>query len=180
MHSSIDPDKLEFVKLEDHDLSVLDCTEDDGSDPLDVQRFVRENARIFQGANLTTVYIVKYEQEIVACFSASMSAINVERLSKDEKVQEAEFKSYPAMLLGQMCVDKKYRRHKIGLYLCKFAVGLAQELSNRVACRYVILHTSRDKVRFYERNEFILAETQPIDGKLLMCRRINTIRLSEQ
>ncbi len=155
----VDPDRLEFTKLDEtHDLSILDCTESDGSDPLDVQKFVRQYALIFQKANLSTVYVVKYEKETVACFSLSMSAINVERLAKGEKVQEAAFKSYPTMLLGQMCTDKKHRGRNIGSYVCKFAVGLAQELSNRVACRYVMLHTSKEKMVFYQRNEFVLAK----------------------
>ena len=121
------------------------------------------------------IYLIKYEGEIMACFSVSMSGINVERLGKDEKIQEATFKSYPAMLLGQMCTDKKQRRRNIGSYICEFVVGLAQELSNRVACRYVMLHTDMNKKRvdFYEKNGFVKAESPPTEGKLLMYRRIS-------
>lgn len=175
--NAINPDKLQFDKLTENDrLSQLDCTEKDGSDPLEIQKFVQGNAARFQKANLSAVYVVRYEDEIVGCFSLSMFAINVERLAITEKVKEAAFKSYPAMLLGQMCTNKKDRGRNIGSYVCKFAVGLAQELSSKVACRYVMLHTNKERVSFYERNEFILAENQPIDGKILMYRRISDIK----
>jgi len=95
--NAINPDKLKFDKLTESDrLSQLDCTEKDGSDPLEIQKFVQENAARFQKANLSAVYVVRYEDEIVGCFSLSMFAINVERLAITEKVKEARFKSYPA------------------------------------------------------------------------------------
>jgi len=58
-------------------------------------------------------------------------------------------------------------------------VGLAQELSDRIACRYVMLHTNKEKLSFYQKNDFVLAESPPTDGKMLMYRRISDTKLTD-
>ncbi len=67
-------------------------------------------------------------------------------------------KSYPALLLARLGVDKRFRGKHIfdgmrgGEYLLKYIVGLTQKVGERVGCRLVILDTDPGKLELYYRN----------------------------
>jgi hypothetical protein len=79
---TIDTNRLVFTTFskESDDFSALDFTEDDGSDPLGVDDFIRNRVMLYLSNNLCSVYTVRYEGQIVAYFTVSMSAIETKRL----------------------------------------------------------------------------------------------------
>lgn len=169
----INPDKLSFSVSRDDDFSPLDFKEDDGSDPLGVDSFIRQKAKLYQKNNLATVYVVRYEKQTVAFFTVSMTSIEARKLAEDDRVEGATFRSYPAMLLGNMGVDRKYRNQGIGRYICEYCIGLAQEENLRVACAVVCLQTSKEKTGYYkDKCKFKHSATQHLEGKVWMYRRI--------
>jgi len=153
-------------------LPDLDFTEDDGSDPLQIDYFYRHELNLYQENNLSKIWIVRMDSKPVGYLTISMNAIQVDYLSTKERIGKATTKKYPATLLGRMGVDKKYRKKGIGKKICKFCVGLVQDISDRIACRYVILETTVDKVTFYKNAEFIKSTKPPRHGKVWMYRRI--------
>lgn len=65
------------------------------------------------------------------------------------------------MLLGRMGVDKKFRKKGIGSSICKFCQGLADVVSESVACMYIMLHPTLNKILFYQRLGFVKSINPP-------------------
>lgn len=170
----IDPNKLVFATFsKDDDLTALDFTEDDGSDPLAVDDFIRNRATLYLSNNLCAIYSVRHAGQIVAYFTTSMSAIETKRLVDEDKVPNVGILSYPALLMGQMAVDKKHREQGIGYCICEFCVGLAQEMNNKVGCAPIILQTNKDKLQYYKKKcGFKHSEKQSKEGKVWMYKRV--------
>jgi predicted GNAT family N-acyltransferase len=150
----INPDDLDIdiVSAED-DISVLDCTELDGTDLLGVQDFLKTKALIYSKNNLASLWRVKYKGKIVAFFTLSMSSIGLEEVPRSRQIKEMTAR-YPALLIGQMGVDKKYRGRKIGDAICKHCIGLARKFNERVACACITLQTTEDKASYYQQYFF--------------------------
>ncbi|MDE1813940.1 MAG: GNAT family N-acetyltransferase [Thaumarchaeota archaeon] len=158
--------------LPNDDLSSLDFTERDGTDPLGVNEFARRKAIEYHKNKLATVRVIRFNKNIVAYFTVSMSAISVENLDSKEKIMHATPIRYPAMLLGQLGVDKKYRGKGIGTDICNFCLGLAQEIGEKIACRYVILQTGIEKTSLYEKIGFVVSPKPLMGKKIWMYRRL--------
>ena len=78
MSGKVNSKKLAVSPLSDNDdLLSLDFTEVDGSDPLEVDKFLHEKASVYHKNKLGTVWSVRYEDELVGFFSLSMFAIEI-------------------------------------------------------------------------------------------------------
>lgn len=163
---------LKISPLADEKLPVLDFTESDKTDPLKINEFYKKDLQNYNKAKLSTVWTVKEDGKVAAYFTTSMNAIELDILSQDEKVRNTTPRKYPAMLLGRMGVDKKHRRNGLGKAICRFCRGLAIDTSDRIACRYVILQTTLDKVDFYEQTGFVKSKKSPRNGVVWMYRRL--------
>jgi hypothetical protein len=161
----IDHDRLEIrpIKPNEDDISKLDCTEEDGTDPRKVQNFLRTEALDYHRGKASTVYIVKEQQrdDILAFFALSMFGLEANRLGEDDKLASYDKRSYPAVLLGQIGVDKAYREHKLGQEICKFCVGLAATISEQIACRYIVLETDEKMARYFNKKCGFKQSVQP-------------------
>lgn len=154
MPEKINPDDLDIdIVSAGDDISILDCTELDGTDPLGVQDFLVTKALIYSKNNLTSLWRVKYEEKIVAFFTLSMSSIGLEEVPRSRQVKEMTA-HYPALLIGQMSVDKKYRGRKIGDAICKHCIGLARKFNERVACACITLQTTEARALYYQQYFF--------------------------
>jgi len=161
----------DFISPKD-DLSSLCFTEKDGTDPLGVDEFAKQKSIAYHNNKLSTVRIVRYKKNIVGYFTVSMSAISIEDLQVGEKVAQATPIRYPAMLLGQLGVDKNCQGQGIGTDICNFCLGLAQVIGEKIACRYMILQTSSDKTQLYERMGFTKSPKASKTEKIWMYRRV--------
>ena len=121
---------------------------------------------------ISTVYAVKYEGKPIAYFTLSMAAVKVKILQEVDVFREIEFKTYPAMLVGHMGVDKKYRNKKIGSSILRHCLGLAQKLNEDIACSLIVLHTIRQKIPYYKDKCGFKYTDQEGKGLLTMYRRI--------
>lgn len=153
-------------------LPKLDLTEDDGSDPLEIDHFFHNDLEKYHNNKLSTVRLIRIDGKIIGYFTVSMNAIELNILSKDEKVTGTSTKKYPAMLLGRMGIDKKFREKGLGRSICKFCQGLADVVSESVACRYIMLHTTLNKVQFYQKLGFVQSANPPKRGIVSMYMRI--------
>ncbi|CUR51337.1 putative acetyltransferase (GNAT) family protein [Nitrosotalea devaniterrae] len=156
-----------------YDISKLDFTEEDGTDPLLVDEFAKSKARSYHQNKLSTVRVVKYKDIVVGYFAVSMFSISVEQLATDEKVSVATPLRYPSMLLGQLGVDKKYRGNGIAKEICKFCLGLAQDVGEKVACRYIVLQTNEKRTKLYEDYDFVRSPKKPDNGKIWMYTKLS-------
>ena len=65
-----------------------------------------------------------------------------------------------ALKLGQMGVDLRFQREGLGRFCVDFAATLAQEIRQRVACRYVSLDSRPELVAWYTRLGFVVNKTR--------------------
>jgi predicted GNAT family N-acyltransferase len=165
--------KLEYVLYSKKTvLPKLDLTENDGSDPLEIGHFFHNDVQKYHNNKLSTVRLVMASGKVVGYFTVSMNAIELSILSKEEKVTGTSTKKYPAMLLGRMGIDKKFRNKGVGSSICKFCQGLADVTSENVVCRYIILHTTLNKAQFYQKLGFVQSADPPKKDIVSMYMRI--------
>jgi hypothetical protein len=92
----IDPDRLNFSLLSDKDnFSNLDFTENDGTDPLGVDIFLKQKALEYRKNNLSAIHTVRVDGELAAFFTLSMFAIQVKELHDKRAVN-----NYPLTILS--------------------------------------------------------------------------------
>jgi hypothetical protein len=148
---SIDPSKLKFRMYDPlvNDLLNLDFTQTDGSDPLLVEEYVKNHIlKDIENRNIKA-YVVTYEENAIAFFTLSMSVICSKGLLKgddDGSVgDDSELKKivFPALLMGKIGIDKKYRCFGIGKYICLFCMGLAQRTNENMACAFFVFRTTK-------------------------------------
>lgn len=136
-------------------LLTLDFTEKNGSDKLEVQKFVQDKAQWYIKNKLATVWkVYDGKENILGFFTTSMTAINLKDLSFQDLVVHYNTIRYPALLLGQMGIDKKYRGNGIGTMIIRFCVGLGLDVGKRVACRYLVIQTDKDHLEYYQKRSF--------------------------
>jgi GNAT superfamily N-acetyltransferase len=171
----VDLTKVQFQRLSSTSkLKGFDCTEADGTDPLGLQEFIQKEALVYQSERIGVTYLTLHGKDVVAFITVSMNCLSVNELDKPEKVAEISTRRYPALLLGRLGVDKRFRDQKVGTYLCLWVIGLARRISQVVGCRYVALHTLPEKAPFYTREplNFVESSLQRTDKKKLLYRRI--------
>ncbi len=145
---SMDPSKLKFRMYDPvvDNLLNLDLTQTDGSDPLLVEEYVKNHIlKDIENKNVRA-YVVTYEENAIAFFTLSMSLICSKSLLKgDNDENDCELKKFvfPALLMGNIGIDKKYRCFGIGKYVCLFCVGLAQKTNEKMACAFFIFRTTK-------------------------------------
>ena len=147
---SLDTDNLDFSFYDSLDnFSDLNFRDDDDSDPLKVDEFIHDNPKQYIDNHVSTIFTVRYHNQIIAFFTISMSSIGKKDMEFDDKINNIPFHSYPALLLGQIGVDKKYRGQGIGQSICKYCRGLGQQLNENVACAFLILQTTKGLAEQY-------------------------------
>jgi predicted N-acetyltransferase YhbS len=100
----------------------------------------------------------------------SLSAAQIERAHLPKSSQRNRPDPIPALLLGQLAVDKRYQSRGCARSLILFALTTAVRFSQEIGCFGVITHPLDDQVReFYEQFGF---ETLPFDPRRAMVVRI--------
>lgn len=169
--SAIDKKKLNFDIISDiSELSIINPVVNDPSDTLNVRRFLLKDAEMYQNNNLTSIWKVSYETQIVAFFTISMNGMEAHIIPDKSRIQEMKGR-YPAILLGQMWVEPNFRRKKISYWICQFVIGLARRVNPRIACSCVVLQTDESKIPVYENAQFVRSVTSP-SGLTWMYRSI--------
>ena len=165
---------LKFVRLNLMMTSLnLTVPEEDGSDPLGVQNFLQTHARDYHVGRVSTVYVVKQGERILAFFTLCMTGLRSNRVATSDMLTNFRPITYPAVLLGQMGVDKRYRGHRLGQLICNYCLGLAQTISEQIASRYIALETNQDKVGYYnEKCGFRQSVEKNTSGRIWMYRRL--------
>lgn len=149
---SIDPNRLKFRMYDPlfDNLLNLDFTQTDGSDPLLVEEYVKNHIlKDIENRNIKA-YVVTYEENAIAFFTLSMSVICSKGLLKggddgSSMSDDSELKKFvfPALLMGKIGIDKKYRCFGIGKYICLFCMGLAQKTNEKISCAFFIFRTTK-------------------------------------
>jgi hypothetical protein len=171
---SIDPDsdKLDIDPYSPtDDFSNLDFRQTDRSDPLGVHTYIHTNPLDYIQNHISTIYSVRYGGKLAGYFTLSMSNIGKKDMLREDAIA-IHFLDYPALLLGQMGVDRNYRGRQIGEKICSFCRGIAQDINEKAACAFLILRTTTDLARGYYEPYCHFKWKPKEEGKVWMYRKL--------
>jgi GNAT superfamily N-acetyltransferase len=150
-------------------------TERDDRDAFDCGRdslnsWLRQHAWRNQVGDVSrTSVICDPENGAIAGF-VTLSAAQIERAYLPKSLQRNRPDPLPAVLLGQLAVDRNYQGRGCANSLMLFALKTAVRFSAEIGCFGVLTHPLDDEVRgFYRRFDF---EDLPFDPKRSMIVRI--------
>ncbi len=163
--------KLDFDSTINYE-NLLKCNfkDKDGSDPLEVDHFAHRLIPTYIEKNLCNVYLAEYEKQIIGFFTTSTGTIEVENLI--ERDRELRRNSYPALLLGNMGIDQKFRSRGFGTMMYKYFENMAIEAGKKIGFGYIYLQTNWKKKSFYESFGFITTVKEDNGKRFTMYMRL--------
>ena len=139
-------------KLEDHDITCFECSDEDLTD------FLRSDAKVQMEFKMNTTYVCIYDKLPVAYVTLASDSIRINK--EDEERIGLKYGSYPALKIGRLAVDQKYAKLGIGTLIIYWVVGLAMDLCSQIGIRFISVDSYRESKEFYEKLLFVeLAET---------------------
>lgn len=138
----------------------FDCGHDDLND------FFRNDSLNYEKEFLGKSYcflLNENPKEIVCIFTVSNDSIKVNFLpnARKKKVtkqipREKHFRSYPAVLVGRLGVNLKYRGKGIGRELMDFIKSWFIDSNNKTGCRFVVVDAYNEQypITYYQKNDF--------------------------
>jgi hypothetical protein len=103
------------------------------------------------------------EKQIVCAFTISNDSIKLNYLpnQRRKKVNKSipnqkRFKSYPAVLIGRLGVNKNFGRKGIGTELMNFIKSWFIDKDNKTGCRFIVVdsYNSDNAINYYLKNNF--------------------------
>lgn len=144
----------------------FDCGNDDLND------FFAKDVLNYMSELLGKSYCFTYdddESQIVAAFTISNDSIKTYTLPNARKKKintdiprEKQMKSYPAVLIGRLGVNKNFRKIEgeektVGDQLMDFIKSWFIDKSNKTGCRFIVVDAYNDvaPLKYYKRNGFV-------------------------
>ena len=154
-----------MLRLEDCTIERLGVTPPNHFDcgDVDLNDFLLDDACPHQNDLLTVSYLVKHNEDVVAYFSVLNDKIAVEQFPSKSQFRKLQsllphrkrgYKSYPAVKLGRLAVDKGLINDGLGSQLLTY-IKVMFINGNRTGCRFITADAYERAVSFYERNGFI-------------------------
>lgn len=148
-------DNIRVVRLtQDYEFKSFDCGNQD------LNGFLLTDSKPYAKRLLSVTYILETDEDIVAYFSVSNDKISV---PDSDKATWRKIKSlfphskhrsdYPAVKIGRLAVNGKYRNCGIGTDILNFVKDLFIT-NNRTGCSFVTVDALREAIPFYEKNGF--------------------------
>lgn len=103
------------------------------------------------------------DKDIVCAFTISNDSIKVSNLPSARKnklttriPRQKRFKSYPAVLIGRLGVNKNYKRNGIGSELMDFIKSWFVDKDNKTGCRFIVVdsYNTENALQYYLKNGF--------------------------
>ncbi len=124
-------------------------------------KFLREDAWHQQCLKISTTYLVFRDGEetgiplgYVALLNDSIRIEENSTLGERMRGKGVRYHYLPALKVGRFAVDSRFQRQGIGGGMLDFAVQTAQDISNDVGCRFLVVDSKRPAEAFYARNGF--------------------------
>ena len=153
----------------DDDREAFDC----GRDSLNL--WFRRHAWRNQEAGVSRTNVLCDTAGVVVVGYVSLSAAQIERAHLPKPAQRNRPDPLPALLLGQLAVDRQHQGRGYARSLLLFGLETAVRFSKEIGCFGVLTHPLDDGVRaFYTRFGF---ETLPFDpGRSMVVRIVDLER----
>lgn len=131
----------------------------------DLNDFILNEAVAYRKALLAVTYIFedKETKQTVAFFSLANDRVSLSdfenknefnRFRKGRFINEKRLRSYPAVKLCRLGVDKSLKGQQIGTILLRFIKSYFV-IDNKTGCRFVTVDAYANAIPFYMRNGFV-------------------------
>jgi GNAT superfamily N-acetyltransferase len=124
-----------------------------------IDEFIRKEALGFQKERLGVTYLFKREGEAVGFVTLSMADLKRAKMGIEDRLAVG-IENYPALLIGQLAVCKKFQAQDVGTFLCDFCLDRALRFSERVGCRFIVVNAIESAIGFYQKYGFVLLPDQ--------------------
>lgn len=160
-------DEIEIVHINKSHKSLIENFQTYEKDLAD---FLQEDALDNHLRNISTTYLWfhKKTNELLGYLTLSTDSIRLtEPLRKEFTSKNINYKSLPALKIGRVCVDDRFRGKNIGKFMMFYTFKLVATINEQVGCRFVTLdakrnkENSKDSIHFYKKMGFnILRDRQ--------------------
>ena len=149
-YSNIEPTEVRVEEIVNiYDLRDFDC--EDG----DLNEFLKRDSFEYKKQLIAKTFIVMYNENVVGFFSVMNDSIKL-KLSETEDIKNlTRLHEYPAVKIGRLGVDKRFKGKGIGRIIILFVVGLTRRINEISACRFVTVDSYPESTLFYEKHGFI-------------------------
>lgn len=155
-------------------LKPTDCVETFDCGDEDLNDFILHESQNYSEALLSVTYVVKRktDKSVVAYFSLAADKLSLSdftsnsefnRFRKRRFVHEKRLRSYPAVKLCRLGVDKQIRGTGLGSMLLSLATYLCTH-GNRFGCRFVTVDAYQGAGSFYKKNGFLELTNKDADS----------------
>ncbi|RZN16427.1 MAG: GNAT family N-acetyltransferase [Methanosarcinales archaeon] len=127
---------------ENDDLSAFRCSSEDLND------YFQNDVNKYNKEDMAKSYACFYNNKIVGFMSLSADTIRVKWMQAN--VIDGIRHNYPAIKIARLAVDINHEKNGIGSSLVYMAIGMANELSKIIGCRFVTVDSKKDSIGFYE------------------------------
>lgn len=131
-----------------------------------LKAFARQRAQKFETANLARTYVLEDQAERRIAAYITLVCSEVKSVPANDVGPEIDFRypHFPAVKIARLLVDERYRggeqKRGFGKTLVEFALGIAQnDICPAVGCRFVVVDSKTESVKFYEKCGFTLLDT---------------------
>jgi len=167
VQSEITEEQIRVERIADHHSEVLQQLEIDESnaDEKELKAFLIEDALDQEKMEISATYLWFFNptNELLGYLTLLTDAIKIQGTSLRERFtdQGVNYKTLPAIKIGRLCVNRKYRKRGIGKKMIVFSMKKLLEISEDVGCRFIVVDAKRGAAHFYKRLEFdILKERE--------------------
>ena len=155
----IDISDLTLKRLSlDFEFSDFDC------EIQDLNEFLKDDAVNYANELMAVTYLLYDKQQLAAFFTFQNDKISydvqrksdwnaVSRVVNNDKRNRRG--GYPAVKIGRLGIDKKYKGQKIGTQILDYT-KMSFVTNNKTGCRFITVdaYNSPDVITFYEKNRF--------------------------
>lgn len=145
-------------------VDTFDCGDEDLND------FIINDAPLYRKTLLAMTYILvnKNTGKVIAYFSVANDRISIKdfptntefnRFRKHKFVNEKRLKSYPAIKICRLGIDKSVQGQQIGTFLIDF-IGTLFVMDNKSGCRFLTVDAYAQAIPFYLKNDFVFLSSQ--------------------
>ena len=147
-------------------LKPQDCVETFNCGDEDLDNFIIKESPDYSKALLAVTYVVRAKtmgNKVVAYFSLAADKLSVSdfnsnsefnRFRKHRFILEKRIRSYPAVKLCRLGVDRSVKKRGLGAAILA-SVSYILTHGNRFGCRFFTVDAYRAAVPFYEKNGFL-------------------------
>ncbi|MFQ5909969.1 MAG: hypothetical protein ACE5IJ_04515 [Thermoplasmata archaeon] len=148
------------ILTKDHDVKRFDCG-DEG-----INRFLREDAIKQQEQKYLSTYVTVNGRDVGTYATVANGVVELTDVEKED-FPDFPYPQIPALLLARLGRDIRYKGSGLGEIMIKFCIGLAHDVSEKVGCRVVCVHSYVGKAAYYESLGFVqCGGEQEASGKL--------------